>query len=214
MPLAPHRCSRGAPGAGRVLHRCRHGGRTSRPLASIAAGDVFGASSAGGWPFVSGTVRVGSQAADRERQTTGRITMTLDHAHLGARGKAPLHSSGDASRVDGVAPQSMPNMLPRRALPRGRLAALGVSPRAPGRRVSAVSNRSRLRRAPPRLPRVALAAGGRRAAPRRGLPHDRTGGGREPHQLARARHRRARHRRVRPERQRRPSDGRPRQRRP
>ena len=42
--------------------------------------------------------------------------------------KAPLHSSGDASRVDGVAPRSnMPNMLPRRALPRGRLAALGAT---------------------------------------------------------------------------------------
>ena len=44
--------------------------------------------------------------------------------------KAPLHSSGDASRVDCVAPRSnMPNMLPRRALPRGRLAALGATRR-------------------------------------------------------------------------------------
>ena len=42
--------------------------------------------------------------------------------------KAPLHLSGAASRVDGVAPRSnMPDMLPRRALPRGRLAALGAT---------------------------------------------------------------------------------------
>ena len=50
-----------------------------------------------------------------------------DHA-LQPVARAPLHSSGDASRLDGVAPRStMPNMLPRRALPRGRLAALVLS---------------------------------------------------------------------------------------
>ena len=42
--------------------------------------------------------------------------------------KAPLHSSGDASRSGCVASRSnMPNMLPRRALPSGRLAALGAT---------------------------------------------------------------------------------------
>ena len=44
--------------------------------------------------------------------------------------KAPLHSSADASRVDGFAPRSnMPNMLPRRALPHERLTALGATRR-------------------------------------------------------------------------------------
>ena len=55
--------------------------------------------------------------------------------------KPPLHSSGDASRLNGVAPRTvavrgrhMVNKLPRRALSAGRLTALGatrVSPRAP-----------------------------------------------------------------------------------
>ena len=41
---------------------------------------------------------------------------------------APLHSNGDASRVDCVAPRShMPHMLRRRALPRGRLPVLGAT---------------------------------------------------------------------------------------
>ena len=42
--------------------------------------------------------------------------------------KAPLHSSSDASRLNCVAPRSnMSNMLPRRALSAGRLAALGAT---------------------------------------------------------------------------------------
>ena len=42
--------------------------------------------------------------------------------------KPPLHSSGDASRLNGVAPRShMANMLPRRALSGERLAALGAT---------------------------------------------------------------------------------------
>ena len=42
--------------------------------------------------------------------------------------KAPLHSSGQASRLDCVAPRSnMPHILPRRALPAGRLSALGAT---------------------------------------------------------------------------------------
>ena len=42
--------------------------------------------------------------------------------------KAPLHSSGQASRLDCVAPRSnMPNILPRRALPARRLTALGAT---------------------------------------------------------------------------------------
>ena len=44
--------------------------------------------------------------------------------------RAPLHSSSDASPLNCVAPRSnMPNMLPRRALPDGRLAALGAARR-------------------------------------------------------------------------------------
>ena len=40
--------------------------------------------------------------------------------------KAPLHSTGAASRLDDVAPRSqMPNLLPRRALPAERIAGLG-----------------------------------------------------------------------------------------
>ena len=42
--------------------------------------------------------------------------------------KVPLHSSGDASRLNCVAPRSnMSNMLPRRALPAERLAVLGAT---------------------------------------------------------------------------------------
>ena len=49
--------------------------------------------------------------------------------------KPPLHSSGDASRLNGVAPRTasvrgrnMANMLPRRALSGGRLTPLGATP--------------------------------------------------------------------------------------
>ena len=44
--------------------------------------------------------------------------------------KAPLHSSGDASRLDSVAPRSnVSNVLHRRALPSGRFPALGATRR-------------------------------------------------------------------------------------
>ena len=42
--------------------------------------------------------------------------------------KAPLHSTGAASRLNCVAPRSqMPNLLPRHALSAGRIATLGAT---------------------------------------------------------------------------------------